>query len=299
MALTEIKCPLCGKSLSIKDQPHKSTSCYDDCIRKCDTCEIGFSNSKSNSTLIYEDYRENVPEELRGGLDESLKNSINATNRESKKKKFAFSTSEDALTWSFFKYFVVNDRYEDLLKLLDIESKDTTFDIYLWGTKINSITNNPDLVDEFILVSKSFQENRSTRTEPDVIINLSDKLVFIEVKYLSQNNIKPGEKKFRNYEVSDVEMEEVIKSGHYELFRNWAFASKLSNGKDFELINLAPKKRFNDKNKEKLIQFEASLKSGKGKFVKISWEDILEKIKKNRYPEWFTAYLTKKIDAIR
>jgi len=299
MALTEIKCPLCGKSLSPKERPHKTALCYDDCRRQCEACGIGFSNSKSNPILIYKDYRENIPQELIEGLTDSLDHSINEINRTNKKKKIAFSTSEDALTWSFFKYFVVKNRYEDLLKLLDIESKDTKFDIYLWGTKINSVTNNPDLIGEFIRVSDSFQESKSCRTEPDVIINLSNKLVFIEVKYSSPNDIKPEEKKFRNYEVLDIKMEEIIKSGHYELFRNWAFASKLSNGKDFELINLAPKKRFNDKNKEKLTQFEASLKSGKGKFVKMSWEDILEKIKMDEYHKWFTAYLAKKIDAIR
>ena len=54
--------------------------------------------------LIYKHYFNNNAELLRPDLDFVLSNSLNQINRTVKKNKFAFSTSEDALTWSFFKY---------------------------------------------------------------------------------------------------------------------------------------------------------------------------------------------------
>ena len=183
--------------------------------------------------------------------------------------------------------------------MLKIKSKETRFDIYLWGTKINSTINKLELFEKFIETSDSFNENPLRRTEPDVIIKLSDKLIFIEVKYLNPNDIKTDKEKFIKYLIPDIDRKELIESGHYELFRNWAFASKLSNGENFELINLAPKKLFSDKNQDKLTQFENSLKSTKGKFVKLSWEDILEKVNNTKYEMWFKNYLNEKINASR
>jgi len=299
MTLTSIECPNCGELIYPQKGNIKITNSYNDCLRRCERCEIGFSNSKSKPTIIYNNYFENIPELLRQDLDISLNNSINEMNRNNKKNKFGFSTSEDALTWSFFKYFVMTNNFGELLKILNIESKESTFDIYLWGTNICKAKNNIDFIDKFIAVSDSFNEALSRRTEPDVIIKLKDKLVFIEVKYLSPNELKKEEGKFKKYLVPDVKEKEVIESEHYELFRNWAFASKLSNGNNYELINLAPQKLFNDKNKNKLIQFENSLNSKNGKFRKISWEEVLDKTNDAENESWFKEYLAKKLTAIR
>jgi len=132
------------------------------------------------------------------------------------------------------------------------------------------------------------------------MIKLKDKLVFIEVKYLSSNELKTDKEKFKKYLVPDVDEKEVIESEHYELLRNWAFASKLSNRDDFELINLAPIKLFNDKNRNKLTQFENSLKSTKkGNFRKLTWEEILETVNDRENELWFKKYLDGKINARR
>ncbi len=299
MTLTKIQCPRCGETIIPKTGKIKITNSYNDCLRRCEKCEIGFSNSKSNPTIIYNKYFQNVPVLLRQDLDISLNNSINEMNRKNKKNKFGFSTSEDALTWSFFKYFVVKNKFSELLKILNVNSKAEDFDIYLWGTNICKPKNNLDFIDKLISVSDSFNEVSSKRTEPDVIIKLKDKLIFIEVKYLSSNEIKTEKEKFRKYLVPDVVEKEVIESEHYELFRNWAFASKLSNGDNFELINLAPKKLFNDKNRNKLIQFENSLNSTNGNFRKICWEEILDKVNDTENELWFKEYLAEKLNASR
>lgn len=299
MTLPKIKCPSCGEFISPKDGIIKTANSYKDCLRYCKKCEIGFSNSRNNPTVIYKNYFENVPEILRQDLDICLNHSINEMNRKNKKNKFGFSTSEDALTWSFFKYFVAKNKLNDLLKLLNIKSEETIFDIYLWGTNIYNLNHNLKFIDKFIAVSDSFGEDSLKRTEPDVIIKLRDKLVFIEVKYLSSNELKTDKEKFKKYLVSGVDEKEVIESEHYELFRNWAFATKLSNGDNFELINLAPQRLFNDKNKNKLNQFEKSLNSSKGNFRKLSWEEIFRNVNNSGYELWFIKYLEEKLNASR
>lgn len=298
MTLDKVKCPSCGELVAPINGAIKAASSYDDCLRRCEKCGIGFSNSKNNPSVIYKNYLDNIPELLQNGLEITLNNSINELNRKNKRNKIGFSTSEDALTWSFFKYFVVGERFEDLLNLRNLKSDGKDYDIYLWGVPISSQSNKNNFIEKFREVSRNFNETSSKMTEPDVMIKLSDKIVFIEVKYLSANEIKTGEE-FAKYLIPDVEKEKLVESGHYELFRNWAFASKLSYGNDFILINLAPKKLFSSKSQSKLIQFENSLKSTKGKFVKLTWEEILEKVNNKEYDMWFKNYLNKKLDAIR
>ncbi len=249
--------------------------------------------------MIYKNYIDNVPELLRHDLDFVLSNSLNLINRTNKKNKFTFSTSEDALTWSFFKYFVVKERFLDLLRLLNIDSEESNYDIYLWGTNICSQNIDIDFFRQFIQISDSFKEDSKKRTEPDVIIKLRDKLIFIEVKYLSSNDVKTDSEKFDKYLVPDIDYKKLTESGHYELFRNWAFAAKLSNGSKFQLINLGMQRLFTDKNKTRLKQFENSLHSDNGSFEKLSWELIIRNMKENDYDMWFIEYLKQKINASR
>lgn len=297
MTLVGIKCPSCGEFLFPKDGISKPASSYYDCLRSCEKYEVGFSNAKNNPTTIYKNYLENIPELLRNDVDISLINSLNKFNRKNKQTKFGFSTSEDALTWSFFKYFAVNNKLRDLLNLLNIKSEETEFDIYLWGTKITPFVSESNFIEKFIEISDSFNEAPAKRTEPDVIIKLPNKLIFIEVKYLSSNEIKTDKSKFTKYLISEIETKELVESGHYELFRNWVFASYLSNGQEFQLINLGPKKLFSDKNRDKLIGFEKSLKANNGQFIKIGWEEILEKINVTEYDIWFKNYLNEKLNS--
>ncbi len=278
-----------------RDEIVKPSNSFNDCLRRCENCMVGFSNGKNNPTMIYKNYIDNVPELLRHDLDFVLNNSLNLINRTNKKSKFAFSTSEDALTWSFFKYFVVKKRYQDLLKLLNIDSEESKYDLNLWGTNICSQNIDSDLLRQIIQISDSFNEDSNKRTEPDVIIKLRDKLIFIEVKYLSSNDVKTDSKKFDKYLVPDIDYQELTESGHYELFRNWAFIAKLSNGAKFQLINLGMQRLFTDKNMTRLKQFENSLHSDSGSFVKLSWEQIIRNMKENDYDKWFVEYLKQKI----
>lgn len=299
MGLDKIKCPICGEILTPRKEEVKPAFSFNDCLRRCENCLVGFSNSKESPTMIYKNYADNVPVLLRSDLEFVLSNSLNQMNRTNKKNKFAFSTSEDALTWSFFKYFVVYNRFNDLLKLLNIDNDESSFDIYLWGTNIYSKNIDSDLNKQFIQISDSFKEDSIKRTEPDVIIKLNNKLIFIEVKYQSANEVITDSAKFDKYLVSNIDYKKLIASGHYELYRNWAFASRLSNDSKFELINLGLPRLFIDKNKEKLKKFEDSLNLDNGKFVKLSWEQIIRNMNENDYDSWFLVYLKQKINASR
>lgn len=297
--MDKIKCPICGEILTPRKQEVKPASSFNDCLRRCENCLVGFSNSKENPTMIYKNYADNVPNLLHSDLEFVLSNSLNQMNRANKKNKFAFSSSEDALTWSFFKYFVVYNRFNDLLKLLNIDSKEASFDIYLWGTNICSTNTDSDFTKRYIQISDLFKEDSIKRTEPDVIIKLNDKLIFIEVKYQSSNEVITDSAKFDKYLIANIDYNNLIASGHYELYRNWAFASSLSNDSKFELINLGLSRLFIDKNKAQLKLFEDSLNFNNGKFVKLSWEQIIRNMDENDYDDWFLLYLKQKINASR
>lgn len=292
MKLDKIPCPKC--SLLLIPLPGKviPASSFNSCLRRCDTCGIGFSNSKSNPTIIYKDYKDNIPKQLWQGLNSTLDKSLNVGNRGNKKNKIAFSTSEDALTWTLFKYFINNNKTNELLELLNIGSTELDCEFYLWG--VDAFTNNVNnhFHEQFVEVSKSFNEDEIKRSEPDVIIKLKNKLIFIEVKYKSKNDIKYNRSKFEKYKVPDIDFSDMLESGHYELFRNWAFAYTLSKGQEFELINLGPKSLFSNKDSSKLTRFENSLKAQNGRFTKLTWQETISKILLAQHDQWFQDYLT-------
>ncbi|NRS87667.1 hypothetical protein HNQ02_000574 [Flavobacterium sp. 7E] len=295
MNLLPINCPSCNTLIVPTIGIFKTSSCYNDCLRQCVQCQLAFSNSKSNPTLIYQDLRSNIPELLHENIDRALSNSFNVRNRKNKRNKFAFSTSEDALTWSFFNYFVVSDRLNDLLQILNIDSSESDFEIYLWGVNITSDEIKTDLYKRLIEVSDSIGENTNSRSEPDVIIKLKAKIIFIEVKYRSFNDVKMESTKFKKYLVPKVDNKIISNNGHYELFRNWAFATKLSDGCDFELINLGFSNLFKGKKLIALQEFENIIKTEKGKFVKLTWEEIMVKFNVGNFDSWFVDYLNRKL----
>lgn len=295
MSLQKMKCPKCGDFIEIKKGYPKRASSYFDCLRRCEKCQLGFSNSKNRPTLIFKDLRNNIPIFLHKDVEYTLSNSLNEKNRVNKRNKFAFSTSEDALTWTFFSYFVFKKRLNELLRLLDIESTESDFEIYLWGVNICSNTLKTEFYQKLINISDSFNEDKTKRSEPDVIIKLSNKIIFIEVKYNSPNDIQTNIDKFKKYLIPNINIESISNNGHYELYRNWAFASKLSNGEKFELINLGFSKLFKGKNQIALQEFEEIIRTSNGKFVRLTWEQIIDKINDIDFDSWYKDYLNEKL----
>ena len=77
---------------------------FDDCDRWCELCGIGASNAADPKavTYIHRDPLGNIPVESRGGAVEALGHAFSVRNRESKRPRFGFSTSDDAVTWVVF-----------------------------------------------------------------------------------------------------------------------------------------------------------------------------------------------------
>ena len=61
MKMETVKCPKCNSAMQEFDVKSKRASKYEDCVRRCITCEIGASNAQVNPTFIYNNYRNNIP----------------------------------------------------------------------------------------------------------------------------------------------------------------------------------------------------------------------------------------------
>lgn len=270
--MNKINCPHCGKEMNeYPGDSHKRAFCYDDCIRRCSTCEIGASNSIDSPTFIYKDYHKNIPIILIDNLDNTLNHANNVRNRNSKKKKIGYSTSEDALTWIFLKYFIQNNNLKLLQNILNLD--DSIKEILIWGVPQLNHSYKSNLSD----VCLELGENPISFSEPDIIIVTDSSITFIEVKLKSSNERKSAEK--RNYDkylnnTFYKNKELAKKSEYYELIRNWTIAHMLDKNKAVHLINLAPNHLFY-KEKDSFFQnFKDSLNNPQD-FTQLSWEAIV------------------------
>lgn len=78
---------------------------YEACLYRC-SCGRGYSNATrvESRTCIVCSPELNVPAAIRDGLEDVLDASPNTRNLEAKNAKFCFSTSEDAVTWTVFRW---------------------------------------------------------------------------------------------------------------------------------------------------------------------------------------------------
>lgn len=268
----------------------KKVNSYDDCYYKCPQCGVGYTNAKSaeQRTKIFSDYKLNFPEQVRTGLDQVIQRSLNKVNQKNKVNKLAFETSEDALTWTVFRY--LHSRHEVGIVLglgsMVLES------LYFWGCPWP--LTNPTPVEQALaeVQIKTLQEKVRQLTEPDVIFVSSEEVVFVEVKYHAGNDSRPGYSNFDTYLKNADGMfsvaSDVVKSkGHYELVRNWVIGILVAKqlNRRFRLINLA-----SNSCSESSAEFEKLLNPEAGKFQFVSWRDVIGRL---RFPidEWFVRYL--------
>ena len=89
-------------------------------------------------------------------------------------------------------------------------------------------------------------ENKNSRTEPDIIICTSEELVFIETKVDSSNPIIQDSQKYKldKYRNSEYYKDLNKACSLYELVRNWTLGNIMAklSCKSFKLINLLPQK---------------------------------------------------------
>jgi hypothetical protein len=271
----------------------KTASCYEDCLRKCEKCEVGFSNAQIKPTAIYRNPDLNVPAEVRDGIRETLALALNVQHRRDKLIKFGFSTSEDALTWTVFTHLARSGQIGSVsgkLGLVEPHAKQSA--MLLWGVPHPLSSESGETVrDQLVGACDRIGEAPDCRSEPDVILDFADEgLVIVEVKYRAANAIEVFGSKHQKYlEGTDafIDTNAVRASRLYELARNWRIGVDLAGGRRFTLLNLVvahPARSGTD-------QFEAGLNPAAGNFKVFVWRDLLDCCEK---PEWLKAYLSER-----
>src|SRR4051794_31466006 len=180
------QCPDCGASL-----PSRSTAgsrataarSFEECLRQCAACGVGLSNTSKAGveTYIYRDVAKNVPASVREGFREALNASANELNRQNKLLKSGYSTSEDALTWTYFSHLRAAARLHEL----GLFPGATEPRLILWGADVSASPTSevPRVLAE---ISSDLGEDVARRTEPDVILDYGAiGIALIEVKYRS------------------------------------------------------------------------------------------------------------------
>ncbi|MBR3628277.1 MAG: hypothetical protein IKN42_05465, partial [Elusimicrobia bacterium] len=239
---------------------------------------------------------------------------LNEKNRENKKIKFGFSTSEDACSWIFFTYFFKKNKLDVLKDILGLKSE--IKDILFWGVSYNDLINskiseisagileNNNIIKSLKQSEKDIGEKPKLRTEPDIIVVTDEELVFIEVKVNSgmpkfnfneeknkekfekyskvkyYNNFDIIGKKFENIRKKDEKLEKKYKENinpFYELVRNWTLLNDLGEklNKKVSLINLVRE----EETKEIQIFKDAIKVSNERKFEVKTWEEIFNILK--------------------
>jgi hypothetical protein len=291
--MNSVPCPKCNSELLPATFSSRARAAFDfkTCLRRCEPCGIGVSNALNGATFIYRDPLDNLPAEVRDGAIWAIENSLNIRNRPSKKNKFSFSTSEDAITWTVFSYL----QREKLLReafsgLLSIQFTCEPV-LLLWGCAVPARTPESDvLCRNLVSILKSLGETSQSYSEPDVIMDFGDEgLVLIEVKYKSGNDGTTPADKFTKYvEGSSAfrNADSTISSGLYEFTRNWRIGFDLSAGRAITLVNLVLASRSSES--IPLESFSNGLAQDRThQFRQIRWPDLLDQIS---LPDWLSEY---------
>lgn len=298
--LPALPCPSCGQSLAAAAGGIRSAASYSDCLRRCTGCGVGFSNARTNPTTIYEDPLNNVPSAVHGDALRTLGAALNEHNRVNKLRKFGYSTSEDAVTWTVFSHLhcahqgAVSGLYDALFGIKSAQPPT----LLLWGAPLPDGQRGRTVLADLVAVSDSLKEARRSRSEPDVVLDFgADGLVFIEVKYRSGNDpLKPKDlTKFDKYLAQTTAFALPAKtkaSRQYELARNWRIGTDLAAERPFYLANLAPARTLTST--PGLIEFEASLAISRTRnFVRLPWRSFLADADQavGGFPQWMQDYV--------
>ena len=309
--LQSLPCPCCKKVLSPGEPGTyavRPAGSFAECLRRCAVCGIGFSNSSTvgAETIIYKNPHDNVPEEFRAGFIEAIRLSVNKHNLANKETKAAFSTSEDALTWTVFRWLQTEGRLRAACSALGIDiakraSNEPT--LLLWGTQVPNPNDSASQLGSILAeISADLEEVADRRTEPDIILDFGDVgVVFAEVKFRSGNEFtdpkytswdrylqRPDSSAFRD-------PNGVRENGLYELARNWRFACEVSRKLNVPVgvVNLGPERLFKGPGGVALEGFVSLLNQDpRHQFYRITWQQLFEA--SGEVPGWFPAYAVEK-----
>jgi hypothetical protein len=267
----EVECPVRGCSRVVPRQ--RKTFRRDDRF-KCPDHEIFISGS----TFEYASEVENLL--WRDEADLCLLSRIKGVKRES---RIARDNSEDALTWNVFRFLEKNKLVDRVLSPL-VDRRLLAPKVIYWSYSQRDLAAWPGLD----RTRTEFGENLQRSSEPDLIVDAADTLVFVEAKLTAGNETAPSRSgSQRGYEdggrgwfsrafKSDYESV-AIKAKKYELMRFWLLGTWLANemGKQFCLINVVRESEETDIENA----FGHHIRQiGGSRFIRVSWECIYRQI---------------------
>lgn len=201
-----------------------------------------------------------------------------------RESRIARDNSEDAVTWNVFRHLERCDLLESFVDLTWGHSIANAPCLIYWSYCQNSCAVWNELVD----AAPHFGERVSRRSEPDLIIDDNNVLLFIENKFGSGNSTKPSNPDDPKRYVIGCNrwFSQVFKSGTtfktiavddrlYELMRLWLIGSWIADQarKSFCLVNIVRKSAKEDTNIES--QFGRHVAPNEGRqFVRLTWEQL-------------------------
>jgi len=291
--LSNLLCPKCGATLRELPITGYSPLLFRKCRRRCDSCGVGYSNARKNPVLIYKEPEDNIPKDVRNGLSTAFSNTFNIANQFSKRENFCSEHSEDAITWTFFNYFMMDPTLPG-----SFPSKVAKFnvgvdpEVLLWGAPITTTNYNARAI--FIKASEKVGEKTDYRTEPDVIMDYGEYgLIFIECKYLSLNASKPST--FGGWDKYDSpqyfkDFDKVRQGGLYQLARMWRIGNEMTGDRPFTLINIVRKSDLAHVQAYNKAFFGDHIQRRRNShFITISWDAILNLLD----PNWAVHHYAK------
>lgn len=289
---------MCGGRISFLGPPgarRRAATSYATCLYECRNCATRYSNARDpeRRTAFVARPTDNIPAEIGAGLLDVLDRAMNDSNRSNKREKFCAETSEDAITWTVFRWLHQSGYAALVPELCGSGLADSAPSLVLWGAPAGGAEAEP-VRNRYVQVSDEFGEDPRRRTEIDVLVAWDDLLVAIEVKYLSRNDRKPGRAgRVARYVESGhftADADAVDGLGFYELVRNWALGAALAEalGRRFLLVNLGPEDLRPDM---ELLRRQLS-ESPERRAAFLSWPDLVTGIVgTGAAPEWLTDYL--------
>ncbi len=238
----------------------------------------------SPSTFEYEGELDNLLWKDKADLD--LLKRIKEVKRES---RIARERSEDAVTWSVFRFLERNNFVEETLGSIicaNLESPEVIYWSYSQRENFSWSGLNK--------ARKEFGEEIKRSSEPDIIIKAKNALLFIEAKLTARSETVPSDTgNSKRYETGgDNWFSKVFKSDYrtvaitdkkYELLRFWLLGTWIAKQQNlnFYLVNLVLSER--DKKIESIFKRHI-YENQRMKFIRITWEDIYQQILNSGLP---------------
>ncbi len=186
--LEPMPCRICQANLvPRRTETGVRASSYQDCFYECKRCRVAYSNSKNadDRTLIYDKWERNIPIEVHTDLLACLDRSLNERSRPKKKSRLAFCSSEDAVTWTVFRYLQQQGQLGTVFGMKRPR-------ILYWGAEYPTKPKSagPDITESLRGILLKLGENPLSFSEPDIVLIDDETVCTIEVKYRSTNSVQ-------------------------------------------------------------------------------------------------------------